>query len=311
MNHNITIVMYHYVRCLVRSRYPDIKGLSNEQFERQLRHIMEYFNPIRMEDLLSAVSRQTELPRNACLLTFDDGYMDHFVTVFPLLDRFGIQGSFFPPVQTVKELKVLDVNKIHFILASVADKRCIVSRMFDVMDEMRRDYDLAENDEYYRKIAVAGRYDTAEVVFIKRMLQRYLPEGIRSGFIHRLFSEFVTEEEDVFARELYMDLDQIQCMRRHGMFFGGHGAGHFWMDSLPIHEQEREVDASLAFLEEIGVEPERRVFCYPYGGYNRSLIGVLRRRGFQLGLTAEPEVASIDLHDPMALPRLDTNDLPS
>ena len=310
MNQKITIVMYHYVRHLARSRFPDIKGLSKEQFERQLRHIMKYLNPIRMEDLLSAVSRQTELPPNACLLTFDDGYMDHFETVFPLLDRFGIEGSFFPPVRTVKEFKVLDVNKIQFILASVADKRRIVLRMFDVMDEMRGDYELAENDEYYRKIAVAGRYDTAEVVFIKRMLQRHLPEGIRSGFIHRLFSEFVTEEEEVFARELYMDLEQIRCMHRHGMFFGGHGAGHYWMDSLPVQEQEREVDASIAFLKEIGVGPERRVFCYPFGGYNRSLIDVLRRRGFQLGLTAEPEVASIDVHDPMALPRLDTNDLP-
>ena len=110
---------------------------------------------------------------------------------------------------------------------------------------------------------------------------------------------------------LYMDLDQIRCMRRHGMFFGGHGAGHFWMDSL---SDSRAGKGSRCFSGFPGGDRRgagTRVFCYPYGGYNRSLIGVLRRRGFQLGLTAEPEIASIDLHDPMALPRLDTNDLPS
>jgi peptidoglycan/xylan/chitin deacetylase (PgdA/CDA1 family) len=94
------------------------------------------------------------------------------------------------------------------------------------------------------------------------------------------------------------------------MFFGGHGAGHFWMDSLSPGVQEKEVDASIELLEEIGVEPDRRVFCYPYGGYNESLVGILRKKGFHAGLTAEPEIACLDSHDPMALPRLDTNDLP-
>lgn len=309
-NRTVTIVMYHYVRDLAHSRYPEIKGLSREGFENQLHHLLHNYTPIRMEDLLTSVSRGTKLPPKACLLTFDDGYIDHFLTVFPILDRHGIQGSFFPPVRTVKDFRVLDVNKIHFVLASVPDKRRIVSRIFNAMDEMRPDYGLAGNEEYYHEVAVPGRFDTAEVVFIKRMLQRHLPESVRTGIIHRLFSEFVSEDEDAFARELYMDLDQIQCMYRHGMFFGGHGGGHLWMDSLSPDMQAREVEASIGLLVEIGMEPERRVFCYPYGGYNDSLVGILRKGGFKVGLTVEPVVASLDSNDPMTLPRLDTNDLP-
>lgn len=307
---SVTIVMYHYVRDLARSRYPEIKGLTTEQFERQLRHIRVRHTPIRMEDLLSAVTKDTPLPGNACLLTFDDGYMDHFLTVFPLLDRYGIQGSFFPPARTVKEFRVLDVNKIHFILASVNDKGRIVSRLFAALDDLRRDHPLEGNEEYFGKYAIPGRFDTAEVIFIKRMLQRHLPESVRSMIIDRLFSEFVSRDEEAFARELYMDKDQIRCMHRHGMFFGSHGASHYWMDSLPPPEQEREVEASLELLADIGVEPDRKVFCYPYGGYNRSLVEILRARGFRLALTADPEIASLDTHDPLALPRVDANDLP-
>jgi peptidoglycan/xylan/chitin deacetylase (PgdA/CDA1 family) len=163
---------------------------------------------------------------------------------------------------------------------------------------------------YYQKFAAPGRFDTAEVVFIKRMLQKHLPEAVRSQIIDRLFSEFVSEDEEAFARELYMDIDQIRCMRKHGMFFGGHGAGHFWMDSLTPEIQEKEVDATVGFLEEIGVDSDRRVFSYPYGGHNESLSGILQKRGFQIGLTVKPEIASLDIHNPLALPRLDTNDLP-
>ena len=307
---NVNIVMYHYVRDLARSRYPGIKALTTAGFERQLQHLLKNYQLIRMEDLLSAISLGAKLPTNACLLTFDDGYIDHFLTVFPLLDRYGIQGSFFPPVLTVKDFRVLDVNKIHFVLASVPNKRRIVSRIFEVMDELRPDYGLKGNEEYYREVAVPGRFDTAEVIFIKRMLQKHLPETLRSRIVDRLFSEFVSEDEESFARELYMDLDQIRCMHRKGMFFGSHGASHFWMDSLPPEMQEKEVDASVRLLEEIGVVSDRRVFCYPYGGYNESLIGILKKRGFQIGLTVKPEIASLDIHNSLALPRLDTNDLP-
>jgi peptidoglycan/xylan/chitin deacetylase (PgdA/CDA1 family) len=306
----VTIVTYHYVRDLARSRYPEIKGLSTDGFERQLQHILSNYHPIRMEDLISATSSEMQLPSNACLLTFDDGYIDHYVAVFPLLDRYGIQGSFFPPVRTVKDFRVLDVNKIHFVLASVPDKAKIVSRMFEAMDQFREEHRLAGNEMYYQKYAAPGRFDTAEMVFIKRMLQKHLPEAVRSQIIDRLFSEFVSGDEEAFARELYMDIDQIRCMRKHGMFFGGHGAGHFWMDSLTPEMQEKEVDATVEFLEEIGLDSDRRVFSYPYGGHNESLIGILQTRGFQIGLTVKPEIASLDIHNPLALPRLDTNDLP-
>ncbi len=40
----------------------------------------------------------------------------------------GLTGCFFPPAKAVTEHEVLDVNKIHFILAAVPDKRRILHR---------------------------------------------------------------------------------------------------------------------------------------------------------------------------------------
>ena len=90
MNRTVTIVMYHYVRDLERSRFPAIKGLSLERFRRQLDHIKANFTPIGVEEVLEAVaSPKSELPPNSILLTFDDGYSDHFLNVFPMLDARG------------------------------------------------------------------------------------------------------------------------------------------------------------------------------------------------------------------------------
>lgn len=51
--------------------------------------------------------------------------------------------------------------------------------------------------------------------------------------------------------------------------------------------------------------------CYPYGAYNDTLLALLRDWGCAIGLTTEVAVAQLGTDNPLALPRLDTNDLPT
>ncbi len=96
MSRTVTIVMYHYVRDLEHSRFPAIKGLSLQRFHRQLDYIQAHYTPVKVEDSwMHCRISDKELPPNPILLTFDDGYSDHFLNVFPQLDARGIQGCFF------------------------------------------------------------------------------------------------------------------------------------------------------------------------------------------------------------------------
>lgn len=91
INRRVTIVMYHFVRDLKHSRYPEIKGLSIEEFSGQIAYIRQYYNVIGVPDLLAALgSAEQSLPPRALLLTFDDGYRDHFDNVLPLLAGHGV-----------------------------------------------------------------------------------------------------------------------------------------------------------------------------------------------------------------------------
>src|SRR4051812_43010280 len=111
----VTIVMYHYVRDLQRSRYPLIKARTEVDFVRQLDYIAANFTVVRAESVIAAAMGGPALPENAAWLTFDDGYRDHYDVVFPLLHARGWQGSFFAPASAVAERRLLDVNKVHFI----------------------------------------------------------------------------------------------------------------------------------------------------------------------------------------------------
>ena len=244
----MTIVMYHYVRDLVSSRYPGIKGLSVGLFKEQLQYILKYYRVITMQDLFEAVRGDNRLPDNSLLLTFDDAYIDHFDTVFPVLCALGIQGSFFPPGKAIQEHRVLDVNKIHFILASAEDKKLLIEDIYSLMDRYRDEYGLESNQHYYDTLATQWRFDCAEVMFIKRVLQKGLPEKVRNIIVDSLFSKYVSKDEEAFSRKLYMDIDQLRHMAKHGMYVGSHGWDHYWLDTIGQQQQEKEVELSLKFF---------------------------------------------------------------
>ena len=101
MSH-LSIVMYHYVRPIENSEYPGIKGLEFDLFRQQIQFFKENFHAVTMEQVIDSLGGKCELPENPILLTFDDGYIDHYQYVFPVLKEYGMQGSFFVPSGILK-----------------------------------------------------------------------------------------------------------------------------------------------------------------------------------------------------------------
>ncbi|MBN2165701.1 MAG: polysaccharide deacetylase family protein [Marinilabiliaceae bacterium] len=302
--------MYHYVRNLVHSRYPEIKGLDISLFKEQIAYLKKHYNFITVEWLINSIEGNSELPPKAVLLTFDDAYIDHFNYVFPILNAHSIQGAFYPPVKTIKEHSVLDVNKIHYILASVDDKKKIISEIKVAIQKYREEFNLHDFDYYYKKLGNANRFDSEEVIFIKRLLQVELDENLRNIINSYLFEKFIGMEESSFSRELYMDIEQIKCMNRNGMHIGVHGYDHFWLGSLSRDKQKYEIEKSLEFLKEIDCDLNKWTMCYPYGNYNETTIDLLSEYNCKLAFTTEVNVADIKIKHRFTLPRLDTNDIP-
>lgn len=302
--------MYHYVRDLVHSRYPDIKGLDTRLFVEQVEYLQKHYNFITMEELIEATYNGHQLPPNAVMLTFDDAYTDHFTNVFPVLEKRKIQGSFFAPVKAITENKILDVNKIHFILASVDDKGYIVKELYKQLDHYREAYHLESNEHYHTKLAVLGKYDTAEVTFIKKLLQTGLVEELRTLIIDNLFRKFVSSDEVSFSRELYLNTEQIECMQRNGMHIGGHGDNHYWLGTLTKQQQYNELSKSLEFIKSIGGDVNNWTMCYPFGDYNQDTIDILTELNCKLGFTTQVEITDASQNHKYKLPRLNTNDIP-
>ena len=162
----LLIIMYYYVRPMINSRYPGIKGLEYDLFKRQIEFLKDNFHIITMEEVIAAYNESYDLPDDSVLLTFDDGYVDHFNYVYPILKRYKIQGSFFIPGKTFTEHTVLDVNKIHFSLAK-APIEYLNKELCVLLDFYRgKEYDYPSNKELFETYATQeSRFDSKEVVF--------------------------------------------------------------------------------------------------------------------------------------------------
>lgn len=307
----LTIVTYHYVRRIKGSRYANIKGLEQDSFGGQLQYLKNHYVSVTARQVMDATRREGILPDNAVLLTFDDGYLDHFENVFPVLRKEKVHACFFPPAKCVQERTVLDINKIHHILAVVPDTTTILSAIEDGIESARHEFELESIESYMSRLAIPNRFDDARVMYIKRMLQAELPAALRSRLVDTLFRRFVSKDERSFAEDLYMNQDHLRCMADAGMTIGCHGYDHSHLDRLDRPSQELDVKLSLDFLETLGVPRKDWVMSYPHGGWNTSLLEILQRENCALGIVDGPDLARIGRNDPLLLPRLDTTDFPT
>jgi peptidoglycan/xylan/chitin deacetylase (PgdA/CDA1 family) len=301
--------MYHYVRPLGRSRYPAIKGRDLEQFIAQLDHFRRQYSIVSFDDVIGCMLEHGELPPNPLVLTFDDGLVDHYTYVTPTLADAGLTGAFFPSSSATLERQLLNVHRLHFILASGADPTDIGSLIDEYV--LAHPEDCGYVEDYRRRFALASRFDPADVVYVKRMLQTGMPANRRESLARDLFSRYVSRDELAFAEELYMTIEQLRLMRSVGMHIGSHGHAHDWLSHQAETDQRADMARSLGMLERVGVDTSMGwTICYPYGDFDDTTVSVARSLGCIAGLTIESRTADLTRDDPLRIPRLDTNELP-
>jgi peptidoglycan/xylan/chitin deacetylase (PgdA/CDA1 family) len=305
----LQIISYHYVRSLRQSIFPNLKGLDAEDFKQQLDYLQSEFVVVRTDEVLESLKTGCTLPEGATWLTFDDGFYDHYEIVFPELVKRGLSAAFFPPAQPILENKVLDVHKIHFIIASIEPNEfhSLLEKRFD---EMKLDLKTGKTfSEFFEEFGFPGQFDGPLSAFAKRMLQFTLPEKERRDLIDQLFARIVSIDESEFARSLYLDVKQIEEMISEGMYFGSHGFRHHHLGRESAEDQLSDIQLGLEFLDGVGAQTADWVMCYPYGSYNLETIEILKRTKCLAALTVKSEIAQLGMDSRFELPRLDTNDL--
>src|SRR5438477_4699987 len=93
---NPLVVYYHLVS---DSDVPHVSNLYAfrrvAQFKKDLDVLLKFFHPLSLQDFMLSLKGQRSLPRNAFLLTFDDGLKECHEVIAPILRQKGIPATFF------------------------------------------------------------------------------------------------------------------------------------------------------------------------------------------------------------------------
>lgn len=305
-NYNIGIVMYHYVRPIKNSTHPNLKALELNKFKKQINYLDRKYNILKYEDFLDILHFKKISKKPSIILTFDDGYIDHYKYVFPYLIKKRIQGIFYPPINVIKKTSALDVNKIHFILEKQANRDDIIDK---INLYIKKKINKTISDLNISQLNLSSRYDDKKTILIKRLLQFFFNENLRKNLVNHLFKYYVGLNEKEFCKSLYLNKNQILEMNNYNMKFGSHGANHYWWNNLSMINQEKELIESKNYFKKININIENFSVCYPYGAFNSNTLKIMKKHDISFALTTDVgSVNKKNIFNKYTLPRYDTND---
>jgi peptidoglycan/xylan/chitin deacetylase (PgdA/CDA1 family) len=284
----LLVLNYHRLRGpgrSVSSRFDD--GVVDTDFGTFLRQMrwLKAATQVLDEEALLQLGSDGELPsgRLCSAVTFDDGYIDCYALVKPVLDELGIRGIFFIPVEMI-ETRRLGWWDIAAYLLKKTERRSIV------VDGLA--YDLAGNF-------------TAS---LKRVLNLFkLESASRSeGLLEKLSEACGIDPpgQDVQSAEL-MTWAQVRELRAAGHSIGSHAMSHRVLATLDPDVQRREIFDSRRELEAI-VGCSVSSFAYPVGGpkhFNQHSVDYVREAGYEQAFTFNTGLTSLPVSDRFQIPR--------
>lgn len=278
---NLQILIYHRVNDEGDRFFP---GIPTGVFAQQMEYLASQWNVLPLEEALERV-KQRDVPDNAIVVTFDDGYRDNFLGAFPILKRLSLPATIFLATGAIGTGVTLWHDRVFSafrethvpVLTGMPSKR-------DQHDLQTIEQKLAAQDKILRFIWSMGEHD-------------------RTRWIDQLVQQLqVSSHQD--ASRVMLTWDEIRLMHGQGVSFGAHTVTHPILSQLPLHRAVEELQQSKATIER-ELQTPVRTFAYPIGrreDYNEDTQRLVRKAGYTCALTTVPGT-NTDRADPYELRR--------
>ena len=248
------------------------------EFKNQINFFKKNYNILGYEDFVE-ILKTKKIPKKASiLLTFDDGYKDHIENVFSILKKNNLKGFFYPPTDIFKE-KLLDVSKIQLILSKKPDVKKLI--------KFTKDYFGINFEKKILKdqLIEKSKYDNGDITLFKRLYQYAIPNKDKKIPLNILFNKIVNDSEKSLAKKLYLNKKDLLTLSKNNMHIGIHGNSHYWWSKISNKEQMKEILGAKKYFKKLGIDASS--VCYPFGGYNKDTIKILKKYNFSFSLTTK------------------------
>lgn len=288
-----TTAMFHFVRKKNKDYnviyYPEHKfeNLFKKKFKEKILSPQNFFE-------------KKEFANKKYLLTFDDGYKDHYIIFKKYLKK--EKAIFFLNGKTIEKKEFLDVNKIQLIANNFLNKKELMNITEELINKkIKKKFllkDLPKDSKIYRP------FDTKEISIFKYIFQIFLPLKTSTNLLDEIFFNYLKINHKVVFRNLYLNINEIHEMKKKGMIFGNHSYSHYPLTRLNYRQQYYEIKKNHDFLIKYDLL-DHNIFAYPYGVYNKTTLKILKKLNYNFAFTVKKSKSNIKF--PLEISRKDVN----
>jgi peptidoglycan/xylan/chitin deacetylase (PgdA/CDA1 family) len=261
----VQILVYHRVN---DTRDPFFPGTPVKAFTEQMEYLAKSYTLLSMEDAVGSIMTG-DIPDNAVVITFDDGYRDNYLQAFPIMKQLGVPAAIFLATDAIGSGKVLWHDRVFS-----AFRHTRAPLFFGFGGDDSRSYPLATIEE---KLFAQGQ--------VLKLLKS-VDERERLLLIDRLVEQLEVDDRKEDS-ELMLTWDEVREMSKHRISFGSHTSTHPILASLSLARAEMEIRESKKILEGHLGKPVT-TFAYPNGtkaDFSETTKTILRDAGYRCGLT--------------------------
>ncbi len=300
----VKAIMYHYVR-EEDNESPYFIYLHAKDFEKQIDYLKSKYKILNKNEFEYCLNTSTTI-KNGIVLTFDDGFSDHYNYVYPILKKRNLWGIFYIPTKPYVNKKLLDVHRIHYLLGKYGGES-----LYKKLTKITIDDNFIKNNEnLFSESTYTEQNNDVYTTKVKQIINYYLKPDQRSIILEKLLQAY-NENENHLSKSFYLSKKQISEMIENGMSIANHGHSHTLFSNLDKKSQAYEIKESKEIIDALTNDKTYNSFCYPYGGkqsYNKDTLQNLQEYKYKFAFSVESrDIESSDLDIKYELPRYDCN----
>ncbi len=280
------VLAYHSIR---KSKFnPYGTSVRPEYFQEHMAWLKKDHPVISLSDFILK-KREEIISDNAVVLTFDDGYADHYTKARPVLEKLSLPATFFVIAGTVmagesnwwERLESLLPFAEHFPEAwkfEAGDKtHCL--RFQSDPKKVRSALSSGVFDDFPEEL----KKNLTELSFVLRNL-----DIVERNQVLQELARISGCKEPMNSGSNILSIDQLKKLAANPLFeIGAHTVSHRTLIRLEPEQQRSEIVESKKWLEEI-MGTRIRHFAYPFGSrsdYDSGTVALVREAGFESACT--------------------------
>jgi len=267
------IFVYHRVSRRITALESSI-AVDPRVFERQIRRFAKQGNVLSLPTALNMMDSGEPFARDACVLTFDDGYRDNWTMAYPILRAYQVPATFFVVTDCISQKLLKWDDRLYRLLAKAKGK-CVV-------------VDIENNGVMVRRVRLDMSRPQGTLVDMLLTELTILADEDREDALAQIARQVGSKRSHSVPERLMLNWEEVGQMAQDPFIaIGSHSVSHVSLGRIPSERVAWQLQESKRQIEQ-HIDQEVDLFSYPFGqreDIGAETTGFLRSAGYKAAVT--------------------------